>query len=596
MAPKQSLKLTTATNSRKRKSADDLEALNPAKQSKIQSFFAPRVSLSATCGTDQTTSVAELSHEQNKVLQMVVEEGKNIFFTGSAGTGKSLLLRAIISRLRRKHNGRPDYVAVTASTGMAASNIGGMTVHSWGAVTPGSNDIDSQIKCIRTCKPALQRWKNVKVLIIDEVSMLDGHLFDTLAKIADRLRKKTDKSFGCIQLVITGDFFQLPPVSKGDPFFAFESASWKQCIEHTVNLTKVFRQKDDQFISILNQLRHGTLSPGACETFKSLSRPLPPLPPSTPNITPTELFPMRHEVSNANATRLRALPHPLHTFHSHDTFPNLPNDRKPHSSASQNPGHVANAAPAPFKPTSSAPVSGGHKPREGLLSGVLAEKVLQLKKGAQVMLIKNVDEMLVNGCVGRVSGFYGYREVMSTLINESEKRAGSAKTTGFVRNVGIGPDGALLRVNENASKENAQSNTAEKKGSEEAPKSAHAQKEEEKFPIVEFPTVDGGKEAVLVMREEFKVEDAEGKVLARRMQVPLILAWAMSIHKSQGQTIQRVKVDLGKVFEKGQSYVALSRAASMDGLQVLRFDPKKVMAHPKVIEWSKTLEVVETDT
>lgn len=184
---------------------------------------------------------------------------------------------------------------------------------------------------------------------------------------------------------------------------------------------------------------------------------------------------------------------------------------------------------------------------------------------------------------------------MSTLINESEKRAGSAKTTGFVRNVGIGPDGALLRVHENASKENAQSNTAEKKGSEEAPKSAHAQKEEEKFPIVEFPTVDGGKEAVLVMREEFKVEDAEGKVLARRMQVPLILAWAMSIHKSQGQTIQRVKVDLGKVFEKGQSYVALSRAASMDGLQVLRFDPKKVMAHPKVIEWSKTLEVVETD-
>ncbi|KAI6113444.1 hypothetical protein EDD16DRAFT_1424691, partial [Pisolithus croceorrhizus] len=150
-----------------------------------------------------------------------------------------------------------------------------------------------------------------------------------------------------------------------------------------------------------------------------------------------------------------------------------------------------------------------------LLSGILAEKVLHLKKGAQVMLVKNVDEMLVNGCVGRIVAFHGYREVMDTVASEGEKRAGSTKTTGF-------------------------GNAAEKKSSEEASKSAHTQKEDEQFPVVEFPTAEGGKEAVLVMREEFKVEDAEGKVLARRMQVPLILAWAMSIHKSQGQTIQRV--------------------------------------------------------
>ncbi|KAI6041827.1 hypothetical protein EDC04DRAFT_2565093 [Pisolithus marmoratus] len=125
MASEPPLQPTTATNARKRKTTDDLAALNPAKQSKIQSFFAPRVPLSVTCGTDQTMSVAELSHEQNKVLQMVVEDRKNVFFTGSAGTGKSLLLRAIITRLRKKHSGRSDYVAVTASTGMAASNIGG---------------------------------------------------------------------------------------------------------------------------------------------------------------------------------------------------------------------------------------------------------------------------------------------------------------------------------------------------------------------------------------------------------------------------------------------------------------------------------------
>ncbi|ESK92032.1 dna repair and recombination protein pif1 [Moniliophthora roreri MCA 2997] len=119
---------------------------------------------------------------------------------------------------------------------------------------------------------------------------------------------------------------------------------------------------------------------------------------------------------------------------------------------------------------------------------------------------------------------------------------------------------------------------------------------DEKYPLVlfEYPAQDDSgrtlTEAVLIKRDEFRVEDAEGKVLARRIQVPLILAWAMSIHKSQGQTLHRVKVDLTKVFERGQSYVALSRASSLEGLQVIGFNPKKVMAHPKVIEWSKFLQ------
>jgi len=139
-------------------------------------------------------------------------------------------------------------------------------------------------------------------------------------------------------------------------------------------------------------------------------------------------------------------------------------------------------------------------------------------------------------------------------------------------------------------KENAKPTTAKTEG--EKPKSA-AVTDAEHFPLVEFPT-PMGRETVLVTRDEFRVEDNEGIVLARRVQVPLILAWALSIHKSQGQTLQRVKVDLGKVFEKGQSYVALSRAATMEGLQVLRFDPKKVCAHPKVIEWNKSLESLTT--
>lgn len=383
--------------------------------------------------------------------------------------------------------------------------------------------------------------------------------------------------------MVTGDFFQLPPVCKGEVFFAFESEAWKSCIEHTITLNKVFRQKDNRkycplvgarlglvtcsdFVSLLNEMRHGTISADACTRFKSLARPLLPPPPSMPNILPTELFPMRHEVSNANSTRLRALPHSLHTFHSHDTFPNAPGTTSTTAkitwSISSKP--AADSNHAPYKHLS-AP-SGSDK-RQGLLSGILAEKTLELKRGAQVMLVKNIDEMLVNGCVGQVVGFFKYREVMSMVNGENDnKRVVVAKTTGFVRKVKVGPHGGSLGgIGGTAGKENV------KTGDPKATSEPVSQKEEEAFPLVEFPTPEGGKEAVLVMREEFRVEDSEGKLLARRMQVhcccqlfimqhhlhsppqiPLILAWAMSIHKSQGQTIQRVKVDLGRVFEKGK--------------------------------------------
>lgn len=223
---------------------------------------------------------------------------------------------------------------------------------------------------------------------------------------------------------------------------------------------------------------------------------------------------MRHEVSNANSTRLRALPHALHMFHSHDTFPNAPSmgsatAKKPSPSISAEPG--VDSSHAPHKPAS-AP-SGSDK-RQCLLSGILAEKILELKKGAQVMLVKNIDEMLVNGCVGQVVGFFRYREVMHAIHGENDnKRSVATKTTGFVRKVKVGPDGGLLNAAEGtAGKENVEESKA--KG-----KVPVSQKEEEAFPVVEFPTPEGGKEAVLVMREEFRVEDSEGKLLARRMQV-----------------------------------------------------------------------------
>ncbi|OBZ77024.1 ATP-dependent DNA helicase pfh1 [Grifola frondosa] len=552
---------SVSTNTKKRKSTGEIEAEREGDSSKrrktLDAFFSPQVS--ASCSKDEKSGSATiaLNAEQKKVLHMVVEEGKNVFFTGAAGTGKSLLLRAIISALKKKHAKKPGLVSVTASTGMAASNIGGMTIHSWGAVTPGVHNIDRQIPCIKTCKPAHQRWKSTKVLIIDEVSMVDGHLFDTLSKLADQLRKKTEKSFGGIQVLSVTMFF--PPVTKnGEPFFAFESEAWKKCIDNTVILTEVYRQKDTQFVSLLNELRHGTISAEAQKTFSSLSRPLPPLP---SGILPTELYPLRGQVERANNTRLAALPGPVFTYAARDTGTN-----------------------------------------QKVLENIVAPARLVLKPDAQVMLVKNVDEHLVNGSVGRsgappekaIGSGSGLGEAISKPKSTSQEPGG--KSSGFVRNVQVGPDGrtpvALGSSRPNVGKENIGAKSiAENKGKAKA-------KDEELFPLVEFRTSQGV-EIVLLGRDEFRVEDNEGKLIARRVQVPLVLAWAMSIHKSQGQTIQHVKVDLSAVFEKvlltylfelGQSYVALSRAASLDGLQVLGFDSRKVKAHPKVIQWSTSLE------
>lgn len=178
--------LTETTTNKKRKSTDASDSPRPSKQPRktLDAFFAPLVSLSSHVDSKESQPV-QLNDSQHQILRMVVEEGKNVFFTGSAGTGKSLLLRAIIASLRKKYakakpKSKPEsksgtevaapcaVVSVTASTGMAASNIGGITIHSWGALTPGQMDIDKQVKCIRTCRPALKRWKETRVLIIDE--------------------------------------------------------------------------------------------------------------------------------------------------------------------------------------------------------------------------------------------------------------------------------------------------------------------------------------------------------------------------------------------------------------------------------------------
>lgn len=281
-------------------------------------------------------------------------------------------------------------------------------------------------------------------------------------------------------------------------------------------------------------MRRGEISPDAKKTFISLSRPLT----FHDGILPTELFPLRTEVDRANASRLIALPGPSIKYEARDS----------------------GAAPA--------------EKRAKLLDNMVAQRLLELKTDAQVMLVKNVDESLVNGSVGKILGFFSHAACIGSVslpvdADADAKREGtpasskpksnsqdaSGKHNATVRHIQVGPDGRMpisYVPPTGEEKENSGGTPIQKKGTSKGKGKA---KDDELYPLVEFQTPQG-KEIVLVVRDEFRSEDNEGKLSARRVQIPLVLAWAMSIHKSQGQTIQRVKIDLGKVFEKGVSLCA----------------------------------------
>lgn len=246
-------------------------------------------------------------------------------------------------------------------------------------------------------------------------------------------------------------------------------------------------------------------------------------------------FPTRTEVENANAARMNRLSGELMTFNAIDS------------------GTVQDA-----------------QFREKLLANCMAPSTIQLKKGAQVMLIKNMDETLVNGSLGKVVAFmdagtfdyYNKHEDEFTDEPGEEGSAAAVAARNKLRSMSYDP-------------KNSGMTTAKH------------------WPVVSFVQPDGTERHLLCQPESWKIELPNGEVQAQRQQVPLILAWALSIHKAQGQTLQRVKVDLGRVFEKGQAYVALSRATSQTGLQVSRFDPRKVMVHHKVTDFYTNLSSIK---
>lgn len=281
------------------------------------------------------------------------------------------------------------------------------------------------------------------------------------------------------------------------------------------------------------------------------------------DVKPTELFPHREDVDKANKDRLIQIRGFGQSYEAKDS---------------------------------------GQLPKEQLdkvLSQFMAPPKIFLKKEAQVMLIKNMDETLVNGSTGVVKGFLTLHEfhlakqALPNLYDDKYLDQLEDLQKQWTMREQSPEKGAIasLSAPSAAGGRNSNSGTPEP-GAAAAPskKAANSAAARQKWPLVRFwlPN-NGGARTELIQTETWKNELPNGEVQAQRAQLPLILAWAMSIHKSQGQTIPCCKIDLGRVFERGQAYVALSRATSLEGLQVCNFNPTKVMAHPRVIEWNKGL-------
>lgn len=408
--------------------------------------------------------------------------GRNIFLTGPAGTGKSFCLSLLFKFLDL--NG--IFYGKTATTGVAALNIGGTTLHSWSGMGLADEDGMDLLDKVSGNKKACDRIKNCKVLVIDEISMAKADLVDKLDIVCQYIRNK-DKPFGGIQIVFTGDFMQLPPVFKNfeKENFAFESQAWADARVLTVHLSEIVRQHDEpHFAKFLNDVRLGVASDFSI-LMNCVDREFP-----NDGIQPVKLFCKNIDVSKYNHDKLRKINQPSRFYNALDT--------------------------------------GSDQWKQFFDKNCPAPTSLELRVGAQVILLVNLDVKsgLVNGSVGTVTALH---DGMADIKFASGQRL-------------IEPYKWEVKQNE-------------------------------------FDTLSGTMKKI---------------VLASRTQLPLKLAWAITIHKSQGATLDRAEVDVGEAFAEGQVYVALSRVRSLASLKLISFSPHKIKTNKKCIDFYNS-QIVEDE-
>lgn len=392
----------------------------------------------------------------------ILRTGANVFLTGEPGSGKTHTVNAYIAWLRA----RGIEPSVTASTGIAATHVGGMTIHAWSGIGINDRMTPELLDHISSKEATVKRLQKARVLIIDEISMLSGTVLSMVDEVLRTVRQEPERAFGGLQVVLVGDFFQLPPVSRGEATFAFESPAWQALNPIVCYLEEQHRQDDPEFLELLSAIRraewdhtHVSRILARESEFDSLEEGVP------------QLFTHNADVDRINADQLSRLPGSGRTF------------------------VMESAGAAPLI--------------DALKRGCLSPETLVLKEGASVMATKN------NPAQGYANGTLG------TII-------------GFERGTG--------------------------------------------YPIME--TYDGRE--LPIAPAEWAVEEG-GKVRAKISQIPLRLAWAITVHKSQGQSLDAAAMDLSRAFEYGQGYVALSRVRTLAGIHLLGWSENALSMHPRVL-------------
>ncbi|MFA7284745.1 MAG: PIF1 family DEAD/DEAH box helicase [Candidatus Absconditabacterales bacterium] len=392
----------------------------------------------------------------------ILKSGKNVFLTGQAGSGKTYVINSYVGYLWACG----IRVAITASTGIAATHIGGVTIHSRSGIGIKEHLSDHDIELIIQHEHIYKNINSASVLIIDEISMLSANTLDMINKMTQAARADL-RPFGGLQVIFCGDFFQLPPVSKNSSDtkrFAFAANAWKQCDLAICYLETQYRQTDATFSAILNQLRTGEVSETSIQQLQSrLHQPI-----SHPSLV--KLYTHNIDVDRINNEHLEALDGEQRIYR-----------------------HKAH---------------GDKKIIAAIKKSMMALETLTLKIGAQVICIKNNPSK-------------GYRN----------------GTTGVV----IGYEG-----------------------------------------IDRLPSIQT-KDSIITIEPESRSIESAHETLAYVSQIPLKLARAITVHKSQGMTLDAAEMDLSKTFEAGQAYVALSRVRSLDGLRLLGLNTDGLGAHPLVI-------------
>lgn len=394
----------------------------------------------------------------------ILQSGKNVFLTGEPGAGKTYT----INLFKRWLEDKGIHPEMTASTGIAATHIDGVTIHSWSGIGIKETLKESDVQLILKKPFVVNRIIAAKVLIIDEISMLNAKTLDNINTVVRAVKAQIDprlgdEAFGGIQVIFVGDFFQLPPVTKyGLAKFAFESQAWLHAEPVICYLTEQHRQDDPEFLDILTALRSGKITSEHKERLKKCMRKAPP--------GITRLFTHNEDVDTVNEEELEKIEGEARTFRM-------------------------SGSGIPFM-------------IEILKKNCLSPEELNLKIGATVMFTRNnFDEGYVNGTLGTVDDYY---------------------------------DG---------------------------------------FPVVK--TFEGSR--ITVKYTDWQIEE-NGYTKAKISQIPLRLAWAITVHKCQGMSLDAATINLASAFEYGQGYVALSRVRSLEGLYLEGINAKAFEMHPTVVK------------